>query len=854
MNRRGTWLRRRGTGAAAAVLLAVVASPVVAVGMPAAAGLSHDRPGLGLTRSTAPGQALHGYPRSPPAPARRGRRVTEPPTPAALFARLTAVSPTVALAGKPVNLEVTVTNNGAVPIATPVVRIKLGTQGIRSRAGLRQWLAEGRNQNVGTVATKQVRGTLAAGASTLVELTVPGNAIRPNGPFGALPLVTEVSAHRLLSSRPGVLPFFRIKEFQPLTMSFAVPLTPDPDPAVLGPPGQDRERGWTRMLGPESRIARILAGSRDFPVTWAIDPTLLPAELAERVAPESIPPYAGPDAGGMTAAAAAGHRSPERRMRVSEAVAAEVSVITRQRRSPTPGATQTRGDGTALGIGAGGTRGGGARLAGTAAQAPQGGASASPTSPERARPSKSTQTASPIPESSPPAQEGIGAVERQLREDFLDAVTATAGGQHPVWQLPAYDPDLTALLQVGTPVDTLSALLRARSSLSQPLGTAVSGVAWPVGTPLTDEQRGRLASAYGSSPPAAYLTPISALDADPDNIGDAARRSPGGLPLLTYDDELSRLFAEARSELSSTELSQRFVAETAVLLGQAPGRRRSVLVAAPRHFDPDPRALRALLTTVASVPWLSPQSTAVLEAEAAKAPPATPAGGVVGADPHLAGDSPVRSTDLALLTQALRDLAAVQSVLQEPSGRVSTASRASWAVVSTRWRHAPQRHGDFRADLKRRVTALSDGIRVVPSTVNFFADSGQLQVTVVNDLDAEVSGVTLTVDPEGRQGRLRILQQPEPLRIRRTSRTTVRLPVEAIAPGLVSITARLTAPTGGQIGHDAILRVQVRPANGWLVLVIGGLAGVVLLVGVYRAIRLGSPRVGASALEEIDLT
>lgn len=159
----------------------------------------------------------------------------------------------------------------------------------------------------------------------------------------------------------------------------------------------------------------------------------------------------------------------------------------------------------------------------------------------------------------------------------------------------------------------------------------------------------------------------------------------------------------------------------------------------------------------------------------------------------------------------------------------------------------------MRDAVSRQVSGLAQGIRVVPSTVNFFADSGVLQVTVTNTLDSDLSGVRLLVDPDGRQSRLRILSQPEPLEIRRNSRITVRLPVEAVAPGVASVPTRLTTPVGTPVGDDATLRVEVRPANGWLVLVVGGAAAVIFVVGLYRALRLGSPRVSPGQRDQVDI-
>ena len=77
----------------------------------------------------------------------------------------------------------------------------------------------------------------------------------------------------------------------------------------------------------------------------------------------------------------------------------------------------------------------------------------------------------------------------------------------------------------------------------------------------------------------------------------------GGTRLLGYDARLSALLPQ-RTDPTPVLATQRYLAESLVLLGERPGTPRSVLVVAPRTFDPDPAALSAFLATTSSVPWL----------------------------------------------------------------------------------------------------------------------------------------------------------------------------------------------------------------------------------------------------------
>ncbi|MFM9587448.1 hypothetical protein, partial [Streptomyces caniscabiei] len=83
-----------------------------------------------------------------------------------------------------------------------------------------------------------------------------------------------------------------IKEYEPLSVAIAVPLTLDADPDLVDGEGADYQAAWDKALGPGSRIDRILTATTDETVTWAIDPALvgLPAQprgSVDRRAPDT---------------------------------------------------------------------------------------------------------------------------------------------------------------------------------------------------------------------------------------------------------------------------------------------------------------------------------------------------------------------------------------------------------------------------------------------------------------------------------------------------------------------------------------------------------------------------------------
>jgi len=170
-------------------------------------------------------------------------------------------------------------------------------------------------------------------------------------------------------------------------------------------------------------------------------------------------------------------------------------------------------------------------------------------------------------------------------------------------------------------------------------------------------------------------------------------------------------------------------------------------------------------------------------------------------------------------------------------------------LLSVRWRDHPGGLTDIEAAAQAAITTVSRGVRVAPSSVNFFADQGVLQITVVNDLAVPVHDVRLTLTPA--QPRLRIEQQPGLLRIGANSRTNVKLQVTAIATGLVPIEAVLSTPNGTPLGQNARVDVRVQPTSTWVYWVLGGLASIILVLGTYRSLRRGSTRASRPAVQEV---
>ena len=705
--------------------LTVVGLLLPALGLAAVPTSATSARAAGATTATLP--TAHRPPQAPAADSR-------------LQITLTSVSPTIATPGQAVTVQGTVTNRGSAAVSRPVARVVLGEEVLATREAVDRWAAAQGPAEGREVARKGLGASLAAGATTTFSVGVRNAAGLRTPTYGALPLSVE-EGDASLRTFAG---YQRLKQYQPLRLGWVVPLTLDPDPALFGAEGTARTAAWERVLGASSRLNRVLESTESAPVTWAIDPTLLPSLL-----PEGAPEPRPTDTSGGKA-------------------------------SPTTG-NQTRGGPS---TGEAGVR---------------------------------------------------SAVEERIR---------AAAPAHTPWVLPDTDADMAA----AADSETSSTLMRELVSRSATVARAVDGradVAWPVDGRYTPAREEALRRLYRQPRLGAQLAAQSTLPLDA-NTQDAHRRTPDGLPVLGYDDELSNLFAATSSPSGAAAGLQHFIADTVALLDERPGTSsRSVLVAAPRSFDPDPTAASAFLSGVADIPWLEPVSTRTLLTEAKQAvpmpqevgtrPTPTEAPSPASTDPYAGAQPLLTPRRIASLEQSLRTVRGVGLIRDDGDQFTRTWGRAAEQLASTRWRAAPVGWTRLNAGVVSASRDTTTAIKVSRRNINFIADAGRLQITVENENDVAVENVKLTLEPAN--PRLRIDSQPPVMRIGANSRATAVVGVTTLAAGTVPIRTTLTTPDGTVIGQGADVLVQVTPTGDWVYWTLGAIAGIILLLGIWRSVR-----------------
>ncbi len=712
---------------------------------------------------------------------------------------LDTLSPAVVGPGKDVTITGTVTAPLTGPLSGPEIRVVRGDVTVNQRAALDSW-ASGRTDTSGPTVGTTPLATVAAGQTRPFTAAVPWERLRSDDAFAALPISVEV-VQQGASEPTGMVRTFIAwnprKEYVPLKVATVLPVTLDPQVDLFSRSDVVREAAWQKAIGPDSRVVRIIEGSRGTPVSLAVDPSVL-----------------GPDAGSGSGAV-----------------------------SPTPTGTATSGGSATPTPSPSGSPTSGSPTSGTPDPSRTSGTTGTPApGSSTSTPAPGGATPAPTTTSSPP---GGAPSEATLAIARLgDALVRQLSGRS-VWALPYADADIAAT--VG--IDPANALVRDLVSRATTLAArldepARADIVWPVDglMPPGREQGIRTLLSGTAVKKAAGIVISAAAVTRPTAYTPTARRvTPSGTRLLAYDTRLSALLPR-RSDPSPVLSVQRYLAETLVLLGERAGTPRSVLVTGARTYDPDAAGLATFLSATASAPWLETVDAASLLSDSGndKAVPQTrPTTAVASAAPP-----PVlNARRLGRMADQRDTLLSVSSVLRDGEEFERTHREVLDALAGSRWRWNPAGWVTLANSVDADIKAATSAIRVVPrtSTINLLAENGTLRITVENGLDYTVEDIRLKLVPDN--PRIRIVEQPGPVTIGPSSRTNVPVEVAAVAAGRAEIRAFLTTADGTRIGSAATIPVAANPLDTAIYWVGGVLVGLVLLAGVVRAVVKGTSRV-----------
>ena len=697
---------------------------------------------------------------------------------------IASVSPQISDGTSDVTVTGTVTNQSGADLM-PVITIGLGTRSLDTTARLAEWQS-GDTTYLTNSAASTTLPQLGASARANWSIKIPKSAIPQGNSYANLPMLVSVSSAGgpvLRSIRSSLQVVTATSTSPSLAITWLVPLTLPANPTLFGPTGEARTQAWDKAIGSGSDIDRLLTALDGQPVTWLVDPRILTEPVAQD---DNLP----------TATA-----SPTTATPTTGSSAAPTATSTSATGQPSSAATTSAGSSS----------------------------TGSPTS--TPVPSTTTTTTAP-PTSSDPIENAIAALRARLQ-------ATVEGGQQKIWWTPLDDPDLSGLLASG---DT-TALKRAVSgAVPDDLRTLSDTVVADPVEALRAQQLTKLSSVWttarGSAP---LVIQPGRVVANTGLVTTATRQSSGTSGLLLYDETLSSL-TSAPDPSGEGAASAHLLAYTLALYLQGPGNQRSIAALLPRNLTLQPAALSARLTAARDAAWTQDrtgeQTVAAFATSARAEVRDTPAEGTPYPTP---GRSNVTAILLESIEQQRRRLTDFGTILVDAAPDITARVSALDTTLSTRWR-ASDASATRTLQLASTATdGLLSRVAVSPGNVNFFADSGQLSVTVTSSLTRAVQGVHLTLTP-----RRAILQVEDPthtLDLGQAGRTTTRFRVQALAQGQVPLDATLSTPAGLVLGspdgQSTQVQVDVRPTASWIYWVLGSLGGIVFVIGLIRAVRRG---------------
>ncbi len=445
----------------------------------------------------------------------------------------------------------------------------------------------------------------------------------------------------------------------------------------------------------------------------------------------------------------------------------------------------------------------------------------------------------------------VHAFDRNARAWLSKVGSATTG--QPVFVTPYADVDVAGLAQYGDNADLKNAfadgqrlaapiLRRDRVPAALPAASKrLSAVAWPAGglpSPTVLENLGamKIGTVILAMPRSQLNYTPGAVTSTIDGVGGVGNK----LKVLLGDYSLSNLLAlkatNSRRPGTIFNVSQLFLAETAMIVAELPATQRPMVVTPPRRWDPASTLASDLLGDTASAPWLRPMNINQMAAQPEQPYPSSLV------RPDARGELPGKL--LRQLNKLDHRVALLQSIMKPKDDRLS---RAVYDIESAGWAGA----GASRARALLNATS-----QYVTSQFGGLSVGGQRVINVT--LGGRVGSVTVTIRNAldyPVQVRLRVTSSNNTVAVTQrhkfyevgphSSSSGIKLSVNATQTGKARIKVSLESPTGILLPNppDKPLIMKISATNlGTVALVIFAAAlAIFVIASAAQAIRRGRP-------------
>ena len=433
---------------------------------------------------------------------------------------------------------------------------------------------------------------------------------------------------------------------------------------------------------------------------------------------------------------------------------------------------------------------------------------------------------------------------------WLSALRTVTSSQ-PTVITPYANVDVSALVHSGLTADITSAYVMGKTVADSVLRASFgSSIALPAGGTADLSVLTNLATAQHIGTVVLDSSEMPPAPTNPDAFEDDAVtsvRTGDGLTMtaLLADHVLTGVLAAGDTSTGALPpgtqfaVSQRFLAETAMIAAEAPDSDRSVVVAPPEDWSPPAALAGQLLNETTSTPWLAPATLGSL------ARAADTERGLSRQQPPASKDSPgeLSGSYLSAVGAVSTELGAYTDLLYQAStSYVDGLQQALTATESSAWRGPGAAQGLNLADKLSNFMSGEEGrITIIAAQqVPMGGSSGLVPVSIENGSRhaVQVRLKASVVDlPDGTSqltiGNFQHLVKVQPQQV-----ALVKLPVSSAPIGSTAIRLSLTTAHGKPLASpSASLTVQSTRYGRAILFLIGAAIGVLVLTSVFRGVR-----------------
>ena len=286
-------------------------------------------------------------------------------------------------------------------------------------------------------------------------------------------------------------------------------------------------------------------------------------------------------------------------------------------------------------------------------------------------------------------------------------------------------------------------------------------------------------------------------------------------------------------------VSQRFLAETAMIAAEAPDSDRSIVVAPPENWSPSVSLASELLSETTSTPWLAPVTVGSLagarDSDAA----------IARQHPPASQDSPgeLSASYLSTVSAVGTQLDVYSDLLAQPStAYLQGLDQALIATESAAWRGGGAAQG---LALARKLSSFMSGEEsriaiIAAQQVPMGGSSGPVPVSVQNGSHHAIQvrlNVSVVSTPN-QTSQLTVGRFQNLITVQPQQEVTVRLPVSSAPIGPTDIRLSLSTASGQHLPlPPTSLTVESTRYGRAILFLIGAAIGVLVLTSVFRGIR-----------------